>query len=666
MNGIHHAADSAHDGDSDHDFAFSDTEADDAPNARLGDYSARLEELISDSEDKEKDDEDEEEDEEGFIYNGVDSDPTGGYREQLRQVLGPDHEEDELDEQEVEHSLVHEVAENERFAATIEDEAGVSGAAYTLLHVCLTTPCLVYSSVSRFCPRARPRLHLPECPIPPPRRLRRSASLAMVLRLAHPQRVRTCIHPFRDCGRSLLSRLARPLRRAVPRYTLTFMILFPLRHLTSLPSPDRPPSPISPPSSHNKKVPHRGLSPCARSCVGHSYASSENISMSDKHRKRLRFWGPSLPDRRLSSPQMGLYALGRTLDACWSLTSSRHCDACAVASLQVSTPFVLRSSRILTATMVEKNVGAVTSLALSFDHTYVAAGHATGHIQLFDLRSPKVPARVVPPTNLASVASGRQEGHLAGSRIVNVGFLAGRHTALVSADDSGLAFYHSLGKVFFVDATDILRILGKYPDEDAPDVPAGLGHRFRRRKPRKPTTILAMAPLPFGTAAHPTDEYNLVALLTPIKLVIVGLKPSPKTWYRRHRATDDEVSLKSKFKGTLAWFPSVSVGADPTSSPERDTKKTQINGVHPASIPMLVYSWGESMHLIRVSESKITQTVKDAKTGKTNKVEVGRIVFEEVGSWNASDDIVALQWLNVNVGSFTPTSFSSGDLLTFI
>ena len=145
-------------------------------------------------------------------------------------------------------------------------------------------------------------------------------------------------------------------------------------------------------------------------------------------------------------------------------------------------------------------VGPVTALALSFDHTFVASGHASGHIQLFDLRSPKVPARVVPPTNLASVASGRQEGHLAGSRIVNVGFLAGRHTALVSADDSGLAFYHSLGKVFFVDATDILRILGKYPDEDAPDVPAGLGHRFRRRKPRKPTCDVVAGWMEYGTA----------------------------------------------------------------------------------------------------------------------------------------------------------------------
>ena len=129
MNGTHSAADIA----SDHDFNLSDNEGDDSPEPGLGDYSARFEELISDGEDGEGHgtDEDEDADEEAFVYSGVDSDPSGGYREQLRDVLGPDHEEDELEEEkEVERSLVHEVAENEKFAATIEDEAGVSRSAY--------------------------------------------------------------------------------------------------------------------------------------------------------------------------------------------------------------------------------------------------------------------------------------------------------------------------------------------------------------------------------------------------------------------------------------------------------------------------------------------------------------------------------------------------------
>lgn len=131
MNGSHTAATASHD----EAFHFSDNDGDDeAPDPGLGDYSARFDELMSDSEDHEggdAEDDGDDDDEEAFVYSGVDADPTGGYREQLRDVLGPDHEEDELEEeQEVERSLVHEVAENEKFAATIEDEAGVSCSAY--------------------------------------------------------------------------------------------------------------------------------------------------------------------------------------------------------------------------------------------------------------------------------------------------------------------------------------------------------------------------------------------------------------------------------------------------------------------------------------------------------------------------------------------------------
>ena len=304
--------------------------------------------------------------------------------------------------------------------------------------------------------------------------------------------------------------------------------------------------------------------------------------------------------------------------------------------------------------IAEKAVGAVTALALSYDHTFVAAGHASGHIVLFDLSNPKAPARFVPPTNLAAVAAGTQEGHLAGSRIVSIGFVAGRHTAIVTADDSGLAFYHSLGKVLFVDASDTLRILGKYPDEDGtdPDDPAPTGfivhHAFRRRRLRRARTILSMSPLPLGTTAHPTDTYNLIALLTPIKLVVVGLKPSPKTWYRRHR-TEEEATTKSRYKGVLAWFPSVLPGSP--SLPAQTNGKGKPAAV-PGTKPLLVYGWGNSLNLLKVSESKYEQQVKNPKSGKVTRVEVGRIVFEESSSWTVGGDMLALQWLNANVGSF--------------
>ncbi|KAI0633251.1 Golgi CORVET complex core vacuolar protein 8-domain-containing protein [Trametes polyzona] len=625
MNGTHGADDAGHPGP-DEELHFSDSEGSESPDAGAGDYSTRLEELMSDGEDGGANNDEDDDEEGGFIYSGVDSDPTGGYRDQLRAVLGPDHEEDELgEEEEVERSLVHEVEENEKFAATIEDEAG---------HV------QVLSS-------QEPPLLSPKTPLPPTPATRMPSHLGN--------------------GTPHQLPIARPyLHPSISR----------LRSIT--PQPSRTPSAASAATLHSHLHESTSAAPSHFSALSRS-SSVTNLSAHVSHGEDARAHAePAREVLRWSQ----LRAVGEHIYA------GQTSKASSVLGATSGSPTVLAANGLIcigtdtgrvlvfdfkqTLRYVcgnessEKSVGAVTALALSFDHTYVAAGHATGHIQLYDLRSPKVPARVVPPTTLAAVASGRQEGHIAGSRIVSIGFVAGRHTALVSADDSGLAFYHSLGKVFFVDATDILRILGKYPDEEAADATPALGHRFRRRRVRKPATILSMAPLPLGTCTHPTDTYNLVALLTPIKLVIVGLKPSPKTWYRRHRETDEEVSSKSRFKGTLAWFPSVSLAADLSSASERDSKKSQLNGTHPTSTPTLAYSWGESLHLLRVSEDKVTQAVKDPKSGKVNKVEVGRIVFEEMGSWTASDDILALQWLNVNqIIVLTPTAFEIYDIRTF-
>lgn len=297
----------------------------------------------------------------------------------------------------------------------------------------------------------------------------------------------------------------------------------------------------------------------------------------------------------------------------------------------------------------------MTALALSHDHTFVAAGHATGHIQLFDVSKPHVPARSVPPTTLAAVASGRKEGHLQGSRIVNIGFIAGRHTAIVSADHTGLAFYHRLGKALFFDASDVLRILGKYANEESvvPGQPP-----VHRRRTRRTNTILAMAPLPLGTVPHATDAYNVTAMLTAAKLVIVGLKPSPKTWYRKHREEDEEQQHtgKAKFRASLAWFPSVIPGASTDRAKPTSGKKDNAAPEPPPTTPMLVYSWGPRLHLLLVSELKTREQFTSERTGKLTTVEVGRLVFEEKAQWRAQDNVHAVQWLNAKVGSFLPPS----------
>jgi hypothetical protein len=283
-------------------------------------------------------------------------------------------------------------------------------------------------------------------------------------------------------------------------------------------------------------------------------------------------------------------------------------------------------------------VGSTSAVALSHDHTYVASGHVSGYIQIFDLKNPQVPARVVAPPSAQAIISGRQEGHLTGSRIVNVSFVAGRHTAIISADENGLAFYHNLGKVLFVEASDTIRILGNYPQEPATSIPAlnASGARsFRRRKARN--TLLAMATLPLGTVAHPTDTYHIAALLTTNKLVIVGLKPSPKTWLKRARSDDAEFTFSGRRRGTLAWFPSINT---PQGPKDIGSDKTH---------PMLAYSWGKHVRLLQVSETMVKQPVLNRRTGKTREVDMGTLVFEDAGNWTVDDAVVALQWLNANV-----------------
>ncbi|KAF9465048.1 hypothetical protein BDZ94DRAFT_1117445, partial [Collybia nuda] len=91
-------------------FDFSDNGGSDEDHEdHVGDYSTRMEELFDegegDSDSHNQDDEDD--DEEGFLYTGVDAaDVSTGYRDQLRDLLGPELTDDELEVHEVERSLV--------------------------------------------------------------------------------------------------------------------------------------------------------------------------------------------------------------------------------------------------------------------------------------------------------------------------------------------------------------------------------------------------------------------------------------------------------------------------------------------------------------------------------------------------------------------------------
>ncbi|KAF2204597.1 hypothetical protein GQ43DRAFT_478053 [Delitschia confertaspora ATCC 74209] len=259
--------------------------------------------------------------------------------------------------------------------------------------------------------------------------------------------------------------------------------------------------------------------------------------------------------------------------------------------------------------------GPVTALAISADHTTVAGGHATGYIFTWELSRPAKPFLQIPPLDRAQIDDRRTDGHVSGVSVLHIGFLGTRHTALVSADDGGMAFSHlatrGLGAVGRTVKTT--RILGRYPVS-----PRSM------EKVRKPSSVLAFSPLPLGNIEQATDDLGLTALLTPYLLVIVSTTPVAQTQHKAPRPK--EIAPHSALSGCLAWFPAVKL-KNPSDDLQKSISKTK-----------LVYCWSNILTILNVDY--VTEA------GKEKPVELD---FKPRSRWRSEEAIVAVQWLSRSV-----------------
>lgn len=74
-----------------------------------------------------------------------------------------------------------------------------------------------------------------------------------------------------------------------------------------------------------------------------------------------------------------------------------------------------------------------------------------------------------------------------------------------------MAFVHTLSRKLVVANVATKRILGRYPE--------ALGSLSRPIKGHKPSCVLMMGGLPLGSVTFITDEMQLVALLSPYKVL---------------------------------------------------------------------------------------------------------------------------------------------------
>jgi hypothetical protein len=261
--------------------------------------------------------------------------------------------------------------------------------------------------------------------------------------------------------------------------------------------------------------------------------------------------------------------------------------------------------------------GPVTALALSADHSTVAGGHATGHIFTWELARPAKPFLHIPPMERATLDNRRFDGHISGVAVLHIGFLGTRHTALVSADDGGMAFSHlaTRGMGSIARTVKITRILGRYP----------LSAKSMER-PRKPSSVLAFSPLPLGNVEQPTDDMGLTALLTPYLLVIVSTTPLAQTQHKASRPK--EIAPHSALSGCLAWFPAVKL-KNPSGDPDKTVSKTK-----------LVYCWSNVLTILDVDCIVAPPTEREKPT---------ELKFRPRSRWKSQEAIVAVQWLSRSV-----------------
>ncbi|RCI03453.1 Vacuolar protein sorting-associated protein 8, partial [Rhizopus stolonifer] len=317
-------------------------------------------------------------------------------------------------------------------------------------------------------------------------------------------------------------------------------------------------------------------------------------------------------------------------------------------------------------------LGSVTSLAVSADHTTIACGHSQGYIVVWDIRKPAYPIRTIDPISVNQVAGAistpqqqvpRKEGHVKGASILHIGFVSVKKSDIVSGDDQGMAFYHTLYKVIMVNAVDTTRILGRYQNlsltpeiQRAQTVAANARMRLQSPsvlpKPRRPSTVFAMQPLPLGQIPHPAENFGLVALLTPYKFL------KSKTMHSQNNNTDDRSKANIEpLSGCLAWLPVLKTGHN-NAAKEVSKGKEQ----PPTGDPMLAFAWGNHLFILRVCvnhENK--QPVTNGRVPripttppKVNKKGV-TLEFVKVGEWICKDAIVGIQWINRQIlVLFTP------------
>lgn len=244
------------------------------------------------------------------------------------------------------------------------------------------------------------------------------------------------------------------------------------------------------------------------------------------------------------------------------------------------------------------SAGSVTCVAISIDLTYVATGHSSGAVLVYELLSASDPVLCI--SSLPKLSA--EEGHPSGIPITHLFFLNKRHTAVVSADAGGRSFFHDGYRTLLGYHYKTQKIMG----------PSG------KQKSTNPAQsyVFACAPLPLSLKVSPIDSLNLVALITGNALVVISITPEPSTQLKIGRPA---VLAGSPAAASLSWYP-----------------EFYSNSLQQTVPPRLLYSFGNILTLLELDVDVPEQGNPSVSVGSKKR-------------WACEEPIVSLLWLSSKV-----------------
>lgn len=247
----------------------------------------------------------------------------------------------------------------------------------------------------------------------------------------------------------------------------------------------------------------------------------------------------------------------------------------------------------------------ITTLAISHDSTYVAAGYSSGLINLWDLQK-SLPIISILPVSIENVQHNGNHfsySHLEGTPVRQLSFIGARHTALLSLDDSGMLFRHNGTRALFKFYCNTSILAGMYNIAYQRDL----------------NFLTQFSMLPLGSHKIETDHMGLIATITQNGVSVISTKPAVETKFRiiRNKEVTDSIDDITSF---VKWFPATENRTDGIITP-----------------PMLAYCWSNVLNVKDVSIVKLKNKFNEL-TWASKLVNHRKVSFLK--------KIVFMDWLN--------------------